>query len=137
MWGAEPGSLTIRIVGSIFDAPAPSRPLDSRGRILPAPGGGALAHARGRPDDPRRPGAVDRRVPGTDPLAAAPGAALPAQAGAHGDRQRPPGVGGRSELQPGVPRAPHGAAGAGRLGAVAKPDGADLLPAPGSLQAAV
>ena len=55
----------------------------------------------------------------------------------HRARQRAPGVGRRSELQPRVPHPPHRAADPGRLGAAAGPDGADLLPAARPLQAAV
>ena len=52
-------------------------------------------------------------------------------------RHRPPAVGRRPELQPRVPRAPHGAAGAGLRGAAAAAGRAHLLPAARPLQAAV
>ena len=61
-------------------AAASPRQAHRRRRLLPAPGGTDLAHARRRADDPRRPAAVDGGVPRTDPPAAAPGAALPPQA---------------------------------------------------------
>ena len=70
-------------------------------------------------------------------VAAAPGAALPPQALLPALRDGPAAVGRGPELQHRLPRAPHGAAGAGQRGAAAAAGVADLLPAPRPLQAAV
>ena len=117
--------------------PASPRSPDARRRVVPAPGGPELAHAHRRADARRGPAAEHGGVPRTDPPAPAPRPALPPQARLHGDRQRPPRVGRRPQLQPRVPRPPHRAAGAGHLRAAAGADRAHLLPAARPLQAAV
>ena len=63
------------------------------------------------------------------PLAAAPRAALPAEARVPAARDRAAAVGRRPELQPRLPRPPHRAAGARRRGAAARARRAHPLPA--------
>ncbi len=69
--------------------------------------------------------------------AAAPRAALPPEAGGAAARDRAPAVGRRPELQPRVPRAPHGAARAGLRGGPARARGAHPLAAARPHEAAV
>ena len=91
---------------------------------------GALARLRGA-------GAGLRGPARPHPLAPASGAALPAEARLPADRDGHAAVDRRPELQPRVPHPPHRAARPGLRGAAPAPHGADLLPAPRPLQAAV
>ena len=119
------------------DAATPPRPPQLDRRLVPPPGGADLAHAhRRRADLPGAATAV-RRLPQPRPQPAAPGAALPAEAGHAAARVRTAAVGRRSRLQHRVPRAPHRAAGAGQRGAAVPADLADRLPAARPRQAAV
>ena len=87
--------------------------------------------------DLRGPAPGVRRLPQPHPLAAAPRPALPPQAGVPAAGDRPADLGRRPELQPRVPRAPHGAAAAGLRGAAARARRAHPLAAAGPRQAAV
>src|SRR5829696_5731334 len=116
---------------------ASSGPPHRHRRLLPRPGGARLAHARRRAGHLRGAGAGRRGLPRPHPLAPAPGPALPPEAGLPADRAGDAAVGRRPQLQPRVPHPPLGAARAGLRGAAPAADRADLLPAPGPLQAAV
>ena len=119
------------------DAATPPRQADADRRILPAPGGPRFPHAHRRADDRRGSAAGDGGISRTDPRAPAPRSALPPQARLHSARLRAPGVGGRPELQPRVPRPPHGAADARHLGPAAEPGRPHLLPTARPLKAAM
>ena len=117
--------------------PATPRPPDRDRCLVPGPGARVVAHARGRARRLRGAGAGLRGPARPHPLAPAPGAALPAEARLPADRDGHAAVDRRPELQPRVPHPPHRAARPGLRGAAPAPHGADLLPAPGPLQAAV
>ena len=85
----------------------------------------------------RGPGPGVRRFPQPHPVAAAPRAALPAQAGVPAAGDRPADLDRRPELQPRVPRPPHRAARARLRGAAARAGRAHPLAAARSRQAAV
>ncbi len=91
---------------------------------------GALDHVRG-------PAALARGLHQPHRAAALADPALPPAPGLPAARARPAVLGGRPELQPPLPRAPHRAAAAGQRRAAARADGPDLLAAPRPLEAAV
>src|SRR5204863_341732 len=79
---------------------------DGDRRVLPAPGGRRVAHARRRGHDLRGAAAALRGVPGLDPRAAAPRPALPPEADVPALRVRPAAVDRRRDVQPRVPHPP-------------------------------
>ena len=91
---------------------------------------GALVTFEGPPPAREDVHLAHRRQAGADP-------ALPPASGVPAARAGPPVLGGRPELQPPLPRAPHRAAEAGQRRAAARAHGSHLLPAARSLEAAV
>src|SRR5439155_25494283 len=114
---------------------APQGPPDRRRRVLPSPGGTGVAHARRRDPAVRGAAAESRGATRGRRVPAAPGPALPAEAGVPAVPGRPPGVDRRSELQPRVPRAAYRASEPGLNRAAARAGRAHLLAAPRSVQA--
>ena len=112
-------------------------PADGARRFLPCPGEGGSTHARGLRADLRRPRAGLRRLRRADRGRAAHGPALPPATGVPAVRRRATGLGRRPALQRHLPRAPHGAAGAGGRGPAATARGARVLAAARPREAAV
>src|SRR4051812_45130095 len=116
-------------VGSWHGQAGPQRPPHPGGRVIPPPGETRVSHARGRSRDLRGPAHPPRRVRSGLGVAAAPGAALPPEAGLPALRDGTADLDRRPELQRRVPRAPHGAARPRLRGAAPPARGPDLLPA--------
>src|SRR5215211_7926428 len=125
-----------RTIGSAHGA-VTRRPAHVDRRVLPGAGGAVLAHARRGGADLRGPAARLRRLRHPDPRTPAPRAALPPEARLSAARDGPARVDRRPELQPRVPRPPHGAAVARVGGPAALARRAHPLPAARPRQAAV
>src|SRR5918995_3300780 len=134
-----PNSFTEQIVpvGSADGDPGPQGPPERGRRLVPRPGEAGLAHARGRARHLRRAAAGARRAVRAPGGAAGACAPLSPEAGVPAARRREAVLGGRPDLQPRLPRAPHGAAEAWQRRPAARAPGPHLLPAAGPLEAAL